>query len=112
MKDGLASQVGLIVILISKLTALGTREKWINVPCGITIRTKDVGLCDAIQSNLHINTDTLQKASAMCDCVPKVLGLIKEGAFSQISADSGVSTATSGLLGMFAQLQKVLFDIM
>lgn len=85
----------------------GTNEIWVDMPCGITIHSKDVGVCDAIQSNLHINTDTLRKASAMCDCIPKVISLLQSGGLLQTSADSGVSSATSGILELFSQLQQV-----
>ncbi|CEJ62751.1 hypothetical protein PMG11_11242 [Penicillium brasilianum] len=69
-----------------------------------------VGLCDAIQSNLGLDPDMLRKASAMCDCIPRVLELVKNGAFSRVAADSDVSTLTSGLLGIYSQLQKCFLD--
>lgn len=88
----------------------GTNEIWVDMPCGITIHSKDVGVCDAIQSNLYINTDTLRKASAMCDCIPRVTALLQSGALLQTSADSGVSSATSGILEVFSQLQQVVLE--
>ncbi|PYI20393.1 hypothetical protein BO99DRAFT_411874 [Aspergillus violaceofuscus CBS 115571] len=85
----------------------GTREKWINVPCGINIKTKNVGLCDAVQSELQVNLDLLKKTAAMCDCIPKVLALSTDGSLKAANAISDVSSATSGVLTVYAELQKI-----
>ncbi|KAL2863153.1 uncharacterized protein BJX67DRAFT_390811 [Aspergillus lucknowensis] len=85
----------------------GTREKWIDVPCGINIKSIDVGLCDAVQSELRVNLDLLNKAAAMCDCIPKVLALSTDGSLKATDAVSDVSSATSGVLVVYAELQKI-----
>ena len=78
-----------------------------DVPCGINIKTKDIGLCDAIQSELQFNPDILNKASAMCDCVPKLLEFKNSGSLAATDATSDMSAVTTGVLGVYAELQKV-----
>ncbi|KFY02080.1 hypothetical protein V490_00646 [Pseudogymnoascus sp. VKM F-3557] len=88
----------------------GTNEKWINTPCDIKINTQKIGICDAIESTLHMNTDILQKASAICNCVPQVLVLVKDGAFSQTEAGSDISSGTVVILETYAQLQTCIVE--
>ncbi|KAJ0426748.1 hypothetical protein BJY00DRAFT_270925 [Aspergillus carlsbadensis] len=88
----------------------GTRETWVDVPCGIDIKTRDVGLCDAVQSELQVNPDLLTKAAAMCDCIPRALALSTDGSLQATDAISDASSATSGLLAVYAELQKCVLD--
>lgn len=92
-------------------SSAGTREKWIDVPCGINIKTRDVGLCDAVQSELQVNLDLLNKAAAMCDCIPKALALSTDGSLRATDAISDASSVTSRVLAVYAELQKVSIPI-
>ncbi|KFY05533.1 hypothetical protein V492_08467 [Pseudogymnoascus sp. VKM F-4246] len=89
----------------------GTNEKWINTPTGIKINTQKIGTCDAIESTLHMNTDILQKASAICHCVPQVLALVKDGAFSQTTAGSDISSGTVCILEKGFKIQDNKNDL-
>ncbi|KAJ6115484.1 hypothetical protein N7486_001262 [Penicillium sp. IBT 16267x] len=88
----------------------GTKETWVNVPCGFNIKTKSVGICDAIQSNLQINPNVLKTSSVMCECIPKALKLEETGALFKVEANSAVNSGTSELLERFVQLQKCFLD--
>ena len=87
---------------------LGTREKWIDTPCGITIKSKNINICDNVRDSLGgVGQQLIRQTTAMCQCIPQALDLIGKGLINEVAASSDVSSATSSILGQFAKLQTV-----
>lgn len=92
----------------------GTVEKSVNVPCGISIETKKVSLCQSVRDSLgNTGSNFINKAGAMCNCIPKVLSLIKAGIYHTLFSASGSLDVDSSLVTEMIQLQNVsLFFVM
>ncbi|MCJ1365343.1 hypothetical protein MMC16_004464 [Acarospora aff. strigata] len=90
---------------------LCSREKWIDTPCGITIKSKNINICDNVRDSLGgVGQQLIRQTTAMCQCIPQALDLIGKGLINEVAASSDVSSATSSILGQFAKLQTCFLD--
>lgn len=86
----------------------GTRETWINTPCGIIITTKKVDICQLVRDQVPgMDQRMIKKSGAVCNCLPKLLALIDSDTFSAVSNGGDTSAAVSALIAELAKLQKV-----
>ncbi|KAH6970565.1 hypothetical protein BKA56DRAFT_678549 [Ilyonectria sp. MPI-CAGE-AT-0026] len=89
----------------------GTVEKSVNVPCGISIETKKVSLCQSVRDSLgNTGSNFINKAGAMCNCIPKVLSLIKAGIYHTLFSAGGSLDVDSSLVTEMIQLQNCVLD--
>ncbi|KAM0205516.1 hypothetical protein ACHAQI_009076 [Fusarium lateritium] len=89
----------------------GTVEKMVDIPCGIDIITAKRGVCQAVRDSLgNIGNEFIDKSGAMCGCVPKAFGLIKEGILGGLSTVGGVLNIDSVLITEVIRLQKCIID--
>ncbi|KAH7125979.1 hypothetical protein EDB81DRAFT_663419 [Dactylonectria macrodidyma] len=89
----------------------GTVEKSVDVPCGITIVTKKVSLCQTVRDSLgNTGTNFINKAGAMCNCIPKVLNLIKAGVYHTIFSAGASLDVDSELVTEMIRLQNCVLD--
>ncbi|KAH7129456.1 hypothetical protein B0J13DRAFT_588355 [Dactylonectria estremocensis] len=89
----------------------GTVTKSVDVPCGISIVTKEVSLCQSVRDSVgNAGSDFINKASAMCDCIPKVLKLIQAGIMDTVFG-AGVSLdVDSSVVAQMVRLQTCVSD--
>lgn len=86
----------------------GTRESWINIPCGIEITTKNVNLCATVRDSLGgVGEEFIAKTTAMCSCIPKALNYVSQGLLGQVAKNVDVSASTVSLLSEYMELQQV-----
>ncbi|KAF4461867.1 hypothetical protein FALBO_11326 [Fusarium albosuccineum] len=89
----------------------GTNTKWIDVPCGITVITKRMDLCQSVRDTLgSAASDFINKASAMCSCIPRAFEMIGTGLLDSISTKGGLANIDSKLITELVQLQKCIVD--
>ncbi|KPM42097.1 hypothetical protein AK830_g4474 [Neonectria ditissima] len=88
----------------------GTVTKTVNVPCGISIVTKDVSLCQSVRDSLgNSGSEFINKAGAMCNCIPKLLNFIK-AAFWQVVLGGSLDVDTSVVTEMVRLQNCVLSE--
>ncbi|KAM0420342.1 hypothetical protein ACHAPT_011884 [Fusarium lateritium] len=89
----------------------GTIEKWKDVPCGINIITKDVSVCQSIRDTMgNAGSSFINKANTMCNCLPRILWLIKARIFDTIFTASGSLKVESDLVTEMVRLQTCFLD--
>ncbi|KAF5001489.1 hypothetical protein FDECE_10927 [Fusarium decemcellulare] len=89
----------------------GTNTKWIDVPCGITVITKRMDLCQSVRDTLgSAASDFINKAGAMCSCIPRAFEMIGTGLLDSISTKGGLANIDSKLITELVQLQKCIVD--
>lgn len=84
----------------------GTDEVWVNIPCGLTMHTAKINVCDKIRRSFPIADELISKSTAMCKCLPQVLNLGGDATISNLD-NADVSSATSKTLSVYASLSKV-----
>jgi len=83
----------------------GTRETWIETPCGINIATTDIDLCDLVRRGMP-GGQIVEKTEAICNCLPQALQQVPEIAAS-IGREGDLTAAMTALIRQSAKLQKV-----
>lgn len=77
-----------------------------NIPCGLTMHTAKINVCDKIRRSFPIADELISKSTAMCKCLPQVLNLGGDATISNLD-NADVSSATSKTLSVYASLSKV-----
>ncbi|KAI9143492.1 hypothetical protein BKA69DRAFT_1036945 [Paraphysoderma sedebokerense] len=85
----------------------GTTETWIDTPCGLTIETKELKICDRLVSDNVV--DFIDRAEATCDCLKPAVKMIEDGAFDQLSTGE-ISQGTSTALTSASQAVQCIID--
>ncbi|KAM5343344.1 hypothetical protein ACJ41O_014310 [Fusarium nematophilum] len=86
----------------------GTVEKWVDIPCSITVITEKRGLCQAVRDSVgNVGSQFVDKSGAMRSCVPKAFSMIKAGLFQSVSTVGGLLNIDQKLVTEIIRLQKV-----
>ncbi|KAH7111683.1 hypothetical protein B0J13DRAFT_534312 [Dactylonectria estremocensis] len=89
----------------------GTQEKWIKGPCGLTVLTTNVDLCQQVRGVLgNQGSQFISKAGAICKCFPRAVAMAGAGLFDSLSSSGDFSSAMSTLIGDAITLQKCMLD--
>ncbi|CAI4214130.1 unnamed protein product [Parascedosporium putredinis] len=91
--------------------APGTRETWIDTPCGLTITTKKLDICQTVRGAMgNVGKQYINTIGAVCNCLPKFFEMAGRDLFKSVSSGSALTGAASAMIGEIMQLQKCAID--